>query len=53
MARLDTLSPLKTLIRGYCFTEKDGKIINSKKDLKKDDEVQIKFFDGEKQAKIM
>ena len=53
VARLDTLSPLKTLIRGYCFTEKDGKIINSKKDLKKDDEVQIKFFDGEKQAKIM
>ena len=53
VARLDTLSPLKTLTRGYCFTEKDGKIINSKKDLQKGDEVQIKFYDGEKQAKII
>ena len=53
VAKLDTLSPLKTLTRGYCFTEKDGKIINSKKDLQKGDEVQIKFYDGEKQAKII
>lgn len=53
VAKLDTLSPLKTLSRGYSITEKQGKIVNSKKDLKKDDEVEIKFFDGTKQAKII
>ncbi len=53
VAKLDTLSPLKTLSRGYSITEKQGKIVNSKKDLNKDDEVEIKFFDGAKQAKII
>jgi len=53
VAKLDALSPLKTLTRGYSITEKDGKIINSKDSLKKDDEINIKFFDGEKQAKII
>ena len=53
VAKLDTLSPLKTLSRGYSITEKQGKIVASKKDLKKDDEVEIKFFDGNKQAKII
>ena len=50
VAKLDTLSPLKTLSRGYCFTEKEGKIINSSKLLKKDDEIELKFFDGNKNA---
>ena len=50
IAKLDTLSPLKTLSRGYCFTEKEGKIINSSKLLKKDDEVELRFFDGNKKA---
>jgi len=50
--RLDALSPLKTLTRGYCFTEKDGQIINSSKLLNKDDEVELKFFDGTKNAVI-
>lgn len=53
VAKLDTLSPLKTLSRGYSITEKQGRIVASKKDLKKDDEVEIKFFDGAKQAKII
>ena len=53
VAKLDALSPLKTLTRGYSITEKNGKIIKSKNDLSKDDEIQLKFFDGEKQAKII
>ena len=53
VGRLDSLSPLKTLTRGYCFTEKDGKIIKSKENLKKDDKIQIKFFDGSKDAQIL
>ena len=53
VAKLDTLSPLKTLTRGYSITEKDGKIIKSKNDLQIDDEIEIKFIDGERQAKII
>ena len=53
ISKLDALSPLKTLARGYSITEKNGKIVNSKKELSKNDEIQLKFFDGEKQAKII
>ena len=53
VARLDTLSPLKTLSRGYSITQKDGKIVKSKNDLNKDDEIEIRFADGEKHAKIV
>ena len=51
--KLDALSPLKTMVRGFSIIEKDGKIIKSCKDLEKDDEVSIKLIDGNKQAKIM
>ena len=50
--RLDALSPLKTLTRGYCFTERNGQIINSSKLLKEGDKIELKFFDGTKNAKI-
>lgn len=53
IAKLDALSPLKTLTRGYSITEKNGKIIKSKNDLSKDDEINLRFIDGEKQAKII
>ena len=53
VARLDALSPLKTLTRGFSITEKDGKIINSSLDLQKEDKIQIKFYDGCKSAKIV
>ena len=53
VARLDALSPLKTLSRGYSITQKDGKIVKSKNDLNKDDKIEIRFADGEKHAKIV
>ena len=53
VAKLDALSPLKTLSRGYSITQKDGKIIKSKIELKKDDKIEIKFYDGDTQAKII
>ena len=53
VAKLDTLSPLKTLTRGYSIAEKNGKIIKSKDELNKDDEINLRFIDGEKQAKII
>lgn len=53
IAKLDALSPLKTLYRGYSITEKDGKIVKSKNDVKKDELVDIRFVDGKKQAIIL
>lgn len=46
-AKLDALSPLKVLSRGYSLaTDKDGNIISSVKDAKKEDEFSLKFHDG-------
>ena len=53
VAKLDALSPLKTLTRGYSITEKNGEIIKSTNNLKKDDEIKISFYDGSKNAKIL
>lgn len=53
ISKLDTLSPLKTLIRGYSITQINGKIVKSAKELNKDDEVNIRFTDGEKTARIL
>ena len=53
VTRLDTLSPLKTLTRGYSITEKDGKIIKSKIELDIDDDINIRFSDGNVEAKIV
>ena len=50
VSKLDSLSPLKTLSRGYTITQKDGKIIKSVKDLKKDDIIELKLTDGSKEA---
>ncbi len=52
ISKLDALSPLKTLTRGYSLTEKEGKIIKSAKELEKDDLIKLRFFDGEKVAQI-
>ena len=53
VAKLDTLSPLKTLLRGYSIVEKDNKVIKSIEELKINDKVTIKLNDGEKNAKII
>ena len=53
VSKLDTLSPLKTLTRGYSLVEQDNKIIKNSKNLKTGDNVNIRFADGEKQAEIL
>ena len=53
ISKLDTLSPLKTLTRGYSIAEKNGVIIKSVKNLKTNDKVNLKLIDGEKQAQIL
>ena len=53
ISKLDALSPLKTLTRGYVITQKEGSIIKSANDIEKDDEIELRFIDGTKNAKIM
>lgn len=53
ITKIDSLSPLKTLTRGYCIAQSDGKIIKSVKDTKKDQEIELKFIDGNKIAKML
>ncbi len=53
VAKLDVLSPLKTLTRGYTVTQHKGKVINSSKTLKPGDEIELTFSDGKNNAKII
>lgn len=53
ITKLDALSPIKTMIRGYSIIEKEGKIIKTIKDIKKDDEINIRLYDGKTKAKII
>lgn len=54
ITKLDTLSPLKTLTRGFCLaTTNNGKIIKSVKKLKKDDELVLRFNDGNTNVKVL
>ena len=53
LAKLETLSPLLTLKRGYTITKKDDKVINSSKKLKKDDLLEVEFHDGVVQTKVI
>ena len=53
ISKLDALSPLKTLTRGYCIAEHNNKIIKSAKDVNTNDQIKLKFTDGEKTANIL
>ena len=53
ITKLDTLSPLKTLTRGYSIVESEGKVITKAKDLKKDMQIDLRFQDGNAKAKIL
>ncbi len=52
ISKLDSLSPLKTLSRGYSLVQKNGKIVRSKDELAKGDIVSIRLQDGEASATI-
>ncbi len=53
VSKIDTLSPMKTLTRGYSITQKDSKIIKKATDLKKGDNISITFSDGNVNANIL
>ena len=50
---LDKLSPLKTLARGFATVSRDDKLINSVKQLKSEDEIEIQFQDGKTAARVL
>ena len=52
LGKLDALSPLKTLERGYGIIKLNDKAVTSIKDLKKDDLINIELKDGSKEAII-
>ena len=49
---LKNVSPDNTLKRGFAFIRKEGKIVSGKKELKSKDIVNIKFHDGDVDAKV-
>ena len=54
VSRLDALSPLKTLARGYSIvTKENGSVIKSKNDVKLGEEIHIKVIDGKIKAKVI
>lgn len=52
-SKLDALSPLKTLSRGYSITEKDGKIVHKASELKQGDKLILRFEDGKIDAEVL
>ncbi len=53
IGKLETLSPLKILSRGYSLTYKDSKIIKNANELSADDTISIKFASGESKCKVL
>lgn len=51
--KLDALSPLSVISRGYALVEKNDKPVTSVKDIRKDDVVSIKLSDGQVKASII
>ena len=46
ISKLETLSPLLTIKRGYSITKSNGRVIQSVKDVKKKDKLEIEVSDG-------
>ena len=51
--KLDVLNPLNTLKRGYTITKKDNKVLNSVKDTKINENLDITFKDGLIKTKVI
>lgn len=52
LARIDALSPLKVLARGFAVATKDNKCISSVKQLSKGDCINVRFADGDVDCEI-
>lgn len=50
--KLDALSPLKTLARGYSITEHNGEILKTTKQVKENDEIVVRLQNGKLKTKV-
>ena len=53
IAKLDALSPLKTLSRGYSIAEKDGKIVSNIDETNVDDILELRLKNGKLKTKVV
>ena len=52
-ARLDALSPLKTLSRGFAAVTKNGNMVKSAGELSSDDRINLRFKDGRAECTVV
>ncbi|MBO7217340.1 MAG: exodeoxyribonuclease VII large subunit, partial [Clostridia bacterium] len=50
--KIDSMSPLKTMARGYLSATKDGKTVNSKTDVSVGDRMTLRFIDGKAECEV-
>lgn len=53
LEKLELLNPLSVLKKGYSLSYKNDKIVSSIKEIKKDDQLNIKLYDGNIDVKVM
>lgn len=53
MGKLDSLSPVKTLSRGYSMVQKNDKVIHSSKEIQENDILHLTFFEGSAKCKVI
>lgn len=50
--KLNALSPLATIARGYCIAEKNGAVIKKANEVKIDDKITLTFSDGKVNCRV-
>lgn len=53
LSKLETLSPLSTIQRGYSIVKKEGKVITSTKNIKSKDKISLEMSDGTINAQVI
>ena len=53
LAKLEPLSPLKTIERGYSIVKRDGHVVTSITSVKKDDNLELNLKDGIIDVKVI
>ena len=53
VTKLDALSPLKTLSRGFCIVQQKDKVIVKAENLEPNQEIDLTFQDGKARAQII
>lgn len=53
ISKLDALSPLKVLMRGYSIAKKNGKIVSKTSELKSKDKISLRLSDGEVDCEVL